>query len=64
MEISVGTCGSVRYSVGVRYLECPLMESPLYTSTRFGQRVVTLLWTGRESTLKVTTVTEANEGVD
>ena len=32
MEISVGTYGSVRYSVEVRYSECPLIETPLYTS--------------------------------
>ena len=31
-EISVGTYGSVRYSVEVRYSECPLIETPLYTS--------------------------------
>ena len=30
METSVGTYGSVRYTVDVRYWECPLMESPLY----------------------------------
>ena len=30
MEFSVGTYGSVRYSVEVRYSECPLIESPLY----------------------------------
>ena len=29
METSVGTYGSVRFSVDVRYWECPLMESPL-----------------------------------
>ena len=31
MEISVGTYGSVRYSVKVRYSECPLIETPLYS---------------------------------
>ena len=31
MEISVGACGSVRYLVEVRYSECPLIESPLYS---------------------------------
>ena len=31
MEISVGTYSSVRYWVEVRYWECPLIESPLYT---------------------------------
>ena len=30
METSVGTYGSVRYTVDVRYWECPLVESPLY----------------------------------
>ena len=30
METAVGACNSVRYSVDVRYWECPLIESPLY----------------------------------
>ena len=30
METAVGTCNGVRYSVDVRYWECPLIESPLY----------------------------------
>ena len=30
METSTGTYGSVRYSIDVRYWECPLMESSLY----------------------------------
>ena len=29
MENAVGACNSVRYSVDVRYWECPLIESPL-----------------------------------
>ena len=33
METSVGTYGSVRYSVDVRYWECLLMESALYFHT-------------------------------
>ena len=32
METAVGACNGVRYSVDVRYWECPLIESPLYTS--------------------------------
>ena len=32
METAVGACNSVHYSVDVRYWECPLVESPLYTS--------------------------------
>ena len=31
METAVGVCNGVRYSVDVRYWECPLIESPLYT---------------------------------
>ena len=31
METAVGACNSVRYSVDVRYWECPLIESPLYS---------------------------------
>ena len=34
MEISVGTYSSVRYLVEVRYWECPLIESPLYSQLR------------------------------
>ena len=30
METAVGACNGVRYSVDVRYWECPLIESPLY----------------------------------
>ena len=30
METAVCTCNSVRYSVDVRYWECPLKESALY----------------------------------
>ena len=30
METSVGAYTSVRYSVDVRYWECPLIETPLY----------------------------------
>ena len=37
METSVGTYGSVRYSVDVRYRECPLMESPLYIGQQFSR---------------------------
>ena len=33
METSVGAYTSVRYSVDVRYWECPLIESPLYSTT-------------------------------
>ena len=33
METAVGACNSVRYSVDVRYWECPLIESPLYLPT-------------------------------
>ena len=31
METSVGAYTSVRYSVDVRYWECPLIETPLYS---------------------------------
>ena len=30
METAVGACTIVRYSVDVRYWECPLIETPLY----------------------------------
>ena len=30
MEKAVGTWRTVRYTVGVRYSECPLKEVPLY----------------------------------
>ena len=32
-------CSSVRYLVEVRYWECPLIESPLYTCTLHGAGV-------------------------
>ena len=38
MEISVGTHSSVRYLVEVRYWECPLIESPLYSDHEPNER--------------------------
>ena len=32
METAVGACNGVRYSVDVRYWECPLIESPQSTN--------------------------------
>ena len=38
METAVGACNSVRYSVDVRYWECPLIESPLYSTRYFVEK--------------------------